>query len=286
MSHRFSGSGIVALAGLLLVATACADGEIATVAPEQATTSPSEMTSPSTTEPATTTTARPTTTTGLTTTTLPPTTTTEAPSALDDLAVFFAAAEELDTEIAAAADVFNAGFDADAATLDVAAVAAITELSAAPISELIPAGMESDLEYAVLTVYTDLESRIAALDGATRNLDLDVDPHVILDLESALNCLSGGGESKARFAGDLAAARALASTSPPLSTVAPDSSQAGILAVRLDAIHLFNYGCDSCGGAEYEEPLPVDWEGRTVGNTVGFEAAFDGTQWQITIFAC
>lgn len=269
---------------LMLVTVACADSSTTTLAPEPVETTPTETTSsfPAVTDAAATTTLAPTT----TTTTLPLTTTTEEPTAAGDLVAFFAAAEELDAEIAATADEFNADFDADAGTLDRAAAEAIAGLSTERIAGLIPAGMDLELETAVLAVYTDLESRIAALDGAARYVDLEVDPHVMLDVEYALQCLGGGGESKARFASDLAAARELAGQSAPSPAVAPDSSEAGILAVRLDAIFLFNYGCDSCGGAVYEEPLPVDWEGRTVGDGVGFEAEFDGTQWQIMINAC
>lgn len=268
---------------LLLLAAACADSSTTTLAPEPAATTSTETTSSAapTTEPAATTSLAP----APTTTTLPPTTTTEAPSAADALVAFFAAAEELDALIAAAAEEFNAGFDADAGTLDPAAVDAIGKLSIGRIGELIPAGMDLDLETAVLVVYTDLESRVAALDGATRTVDPGVDPPVIGDLDYALICLSGGGESKARFADDLAAARQLATQSPPQPAVAPDSLEAGALALRLNAISLFNYGCDNCGGAVLEEAIPVDWEAHTVAGA-GFEAEFDGTEWQIRINAC
>lgn len=273
---------LLALALLPLAATACSDSGTTTLAPEPAATTPTETTSsvaPSTEAP-TTTTLAPTTT---TTTTLPPTTTTEAPTAADDLAPFFAAAEELDAQIAAAADEFNAGFDPDAGTIDPAAVDAIAELSTERIGGLIPAGMDLDLETALLVVYTDLQSRISALQGGAERVY--VSPDGTVDVEDSLFCLGLGSESKARFDGDLVAARTLADRSSPQAAVAPDSLEAGALALRLQVIGLFNYGCDSCGGAVLEEAIPVDWEAQTVAGA-GFEAEFDGTEWQITINAC
>lgn len=33
-------------------------------------------------------------------------------------------------------------------------------------------------------------------------------------------------------------------------------------------------------------PLEVDWAGRMILGTVEFEATFNGTPWEITIYAC
>lgn len=265
----------------LLLASACADSSTTTLAPEPAATTPTETisTAAPTTGPAATTSLAP-----APTTTRPPTTTTLAPTAADGLAEFFAAVEELDAEIAAAADAFNAGFDPDAGTVAPAAAKAIAALSSDPVAELIPAGMNIDLETAVLAVFADLDSRVAALQGAADRVF--VLPDGTVNVEDALFCLGLGSESKERFASDLAASRALADRLPAQPAVALDSPEAGILAVRLSAIVSMNIGCDSCGGVAYEEPIEVDWEGRTVFGSVGFEAEFDGTQWQIIIFAC
>jgi hypothetical protein len=130
----------------------------------------------------------------------------------------------------------------------------------------------------VLAVYTDLDSRIAALQGGARYLGYP-------DLPGALGCFEGGGAAAARFPGDLAAARALAGSEPPPSA-APDSAEAGILAVRLTAVHSMNNGCDSCGGLIYDGPIEVDWAGRTVAGGVEFEAEFTGGAWDILIYAC
>ena len=258
---------------LMLLAAGCGDDDVfgtSTTAPASTTGAASTTTGAETTTTAvgTTTTAAGTT----TTTTAPP-----PPSAADDLEAFFAAAEALDADIKEAAAAFNAGFDADAGTLDPAVEPIVEALEARPLGALIPAGLSLPLETAVLAAFTDLDSRIAALAGGTRYLGYP-------DQAGALDCLEGGGEAAARFPGDLAAARTLATREAPPSA-APDSEAAGILAVRLAAIHSMNWGCDSCGGLVYDGPIEVDWAGRTVAG-VEFEATFSGGRWDIVIYAC
>jgi len=263
---------ILALAILLM--TACGDegDSFGTTQPEATTSTEAATTAAPTT-------SAPTTTEGTTTTTAPPTTTGAAPgpTAADTLAAFFAAAEALDADVQAAADVFNAGFDPDAGTLDPGVAPVVNALDAVPLGLLIPGGLSADLEEAVLAVFTDLDGRISALAGGVRGVDYP-------DLEFVMNCLTGGGPAATRFPGDLARARELAGLEPP-PTAAPDSPEAGILAVRLAAIHSMNWGCDSCGGLEYDAPIQVDWEGRTVAG-VEFEATYEGGAWQILIYAC
>lgn len=231
-----------------------------------------------------TTTAAPTTTTVLTTTTAPtttaaPTTTTTpapGPTAADALAEFFAAAEDLDADIRAAAVLFNAGFDETAGTLDPGVAPVVEALDAVPLGLLIPGGLSLDLETAVLRVFADLDGRISALYGGVHFLEWDPD--------AAVGCLTGAGPAATRFPDDLADARALAELEPP-PTAAPDSPDAGILAVRLSAIHSMNWGCESCGVLNYDAALPVDWAGRTVAG-VEFEATFTAGAWEILIYAC
>ncbi len=279
---------IAALLATLSLMAACGDTATTTSAPAPLTTATTAVTTtagPATTEPApTVTTTAPTTAEPTTTAATPlPTTTLAGPSAADDLAAFFVAAERLDVEISEAATLFNAGFDADAGTLSVAAQNAIAALSTAPSTAVIPAGLDVDLETAVLAVYADLESRIAALDGGGRYLNFP--PGVEPDVEFTMLCLGLGSDSNARFDDDLAAARTLAARSPR-PTVADDSAEAGILAVRIETIRSMNWGCDSCGGVVITDPIPVDWEGQTVVDGVGFDSTFVGDGWDILIYAC
>jgi hypothetical protein len=227
---------------------------------------------------ATTTSQAATTTAPISTTSEPTTTLAPQPTAADSLAAFFAAAEALDASIKEAAAAFNAGFDDAAGTLDPSVEPMVNALDAVPLGDLIPPGLSSELETVVLAVFTDLDSRIAALAGGMRYLGYP-------DLTGALSCLSGGGDSAARFPGDLAAARALAAQQAA-PTASADSEAAGILAVRLTAIHSMNWGCDSCGGLVYDVPIEVDWAGRTVGGGVQFDAEFSGGAWHIVIMAC
>lgn len=230
-----------------------------------ATTTTAGTTSEATTTIATTTTAA--------TTTAP---SVPGPTAADSLAGFFAAAEALDAEIHSTAVAFNAGFDQAAGTLDPAIPPLVNALDAQPLGALIPGGLSEGLETAVLAVFADLDGRIAALAGGARGVEYD--------LEYAIDCLTGGGPPAERFPADLAHARELAVLEAP-PTAAPDSPAAGILAVRLSAIHSMNWGCDSCGVLTYDEPLPVDWDGRTVVG-VEFEATFTAGAWDIIIMAC
>ncbi len=208
-----------------------------------------------------------------------------AGTAADALAPFFAAAERLDREIAAAAAAFNAGYDAGAGTVSTEAQDAIRALDTEAVASAIPPGTSPDLERAVLAVYADLGSRIAALDGAIRSIPNGSTAIPEPERQHALDCLANGGRSKARFAADLASAKALAGREPS-PTAGKDSVAAGVLAVRIDAIRLWNRGCDSCGGATYDETLPVGWEDRTVGGGVTFEAKLRDGAWQVTINAC
>ena len=184
--------------------------------------------------------------------------------------------EDLDRLIADTAAWFNDSFDPDAVTLPADVTAAIEALDAAPLAIEIPPGLSPELETAALAVYADLESRVSALHGAVRFMG---------NLDDVLSCLSNGGMSHDRFNADWVRLLDLADREPA-PTVAPDSPEAGILAVRIRWIRLGNWGCDSCGGATYDEPLAVDWEGRRVVGSSEFEATFDGTRWQVLIYAC
>ncbi len=51
--------------------------------------------------------------------------------------------------------------------------------------------------------------------------------------------------------------------------------------------YIMNNGCDSCGGATYDAPIPVDWDRRTVAeHDVEFTADYGPNGWEIFIAAC
>jgi hypothetical protein len=253
--------------------SAAGSGETVTTADTTTSAAGASSTSASTTAPPPPTTA---TTAGGTTATeeAPP----PPPTALDTLAAFFAAADDLNRQVRDAAAVFNAGFDEGAASIDPGVGPVVDALDTYPLRALVPGGMSSELETAVLAVFADLDSRIAALHGGVFALE------AASDVDWALDCLANGGRSFDRYADDVARARDLAAREPSPNAAA-DSEAAGIVAVRLEAIHSMNWGCESCGGVEYDAPFEVDWPGRTIIG-VEFEATYTASGWEILIYAC
>jgi hypothetical protein len=104
--------------------------------------------------------------------------------------------------------------------------------------------------------------------------------------------LGNGHAAAERFAGDLAAARALADSLPAVTVAASDSRQAAELLLLLQYVQKANWGCDSRGGFVATELPPIDWQTETsgtIGTPVGIE--FTATlgpdrQWQVNILAC
>ena len=109
-------------------------------------------------------------------------------------------------------------------------------------------------------------------------------------------CLGNGGPAAARFGADLAAARALAGETPPVTPPAPDSRQAAELALRVYQIEHRNSGCMECGGYVFTTLSPIVWQpkdepgvGRSDGyiNGIRFRADYHaGEGWSVTIWAC
>jgi hypothetical protein len=282
----------LAAALLALVATACADTESgATVGSPTTSTVASVETSSSTTTTAqgvseTSTTMTPPST---TTSTVATTTTTQPePTAEDSLSDFFDEALILDDEIAAAAQVFNKGFNPDAGTISRQAIDAIGALSAEALFRSIPPGIPREPRAAALAVYADMESRIASLAGATRYIGYNE------GVDAVYQCLRNGRNSKARLAQHLENLRMLAAEYPPIEIKPRDSIEGGVLAVHREVIRLMNWGCDGCGGANYTNPVEVNWKTKIVTDSSGhdpdwelpFTATYDGDRWTIKTPAC
>jgi len=133
----------------------------------------------------------------------------------------------------------------------------------------IPAGLQPDLQRAVLLVHSELVARSAAFNGVRTADTLPLtDPESVL----MLGALRVGSGIAHRYPADLAAARALAQASPPLRTVRADSRQAAELALQIAIINGENNGCSSAGGYLYTAPRPIKWK------TIAFDyGRFDGT---------
>jgi hypothetical protein len=86
-------------------------------------------------------------------------------STSDALAPFFAAADTADAALAAAAAAVNDSYAGDQVTFTQATVDLLNRARPSAVAAAIPAGLDPDTERAVLLVYSDLESRFAALHG-------------------------------------------------------------------------------------------------------------------------
>ncbi|MFC2153128.1 hypothetical protein ACFLQ7_00650 [Actinomycetota bacterium] len=278
------------IALVALVASGCADPDTGAAETSSSpsivvsTQQPSTTTSTDVTETSTTT-SPPTTTTSTVATT---TTTQPEPTAEDSLSDFFNEAQLLDHEIASAAQVFNNGFDPEAGTISPQAVDAIGALSAEELFRSIPPGIPREPRAAALAVYADMASRIASLAGAARYVGYNE------GVDAAYQCLRNGRNSKARLAQHLENLRMRAAEYPPIEIKPRNSIEGGVLAVHREIIRLMNWGCDSCGGANYTNPVEVNWKARIITDSSGldpdwelpFTATYDGDRWIIETPAC
>lgn len=254
---------VLALLVVLMIFSACGDDGTVTTQSDGTTAAPTTQAAatPTTNSPVATT---------ATATSPPVTEAVTAVPAAERLVEFFNMAEELDAQIKQAADLFNDTFDSATSTAGAEAVKVIYALDAAPLAHRVPGGMEQNLEVAVLAVFADLDSRIAALIGG-------------VEYGGDITCLGFGGESARRFPEDLVTAQSLALATPP-PTVALDSPDSGMVAARLAYIQGSNTCCGSCGGYAYEETIEIDWEGRIFGPgwiDAPFVATFDGVSWNV-----
>jgi hypothetical protein len=219
---------------------------------------------------------------------IPTSTTQPEPTAEDSLSRFFDEVQILDEAIASAAQVFNNGFNPEAGTISREAVEAIGGLSGEALFRSIPPGIQRELRTEALVVYADMTSRIASLAGAARSASYND----FVDI--AHECLRHGRNSKARLPQDLERLRMSAATYPPIEIESPESIEAGVLAVHQEVIRLMNWGCDSCGGAIYTNPVDVNWKTRIITDPAGddpdwklpFTATYDGESWIIETPAC
>ncbi len=226
-----------------------------------------------------------------------PATTSPASSAADQLAGFFAAAQLADAQLRHAAALVNEGIGTSSMSFSPAALAAVNALDTAPVARAIPAGLPAELLRRVVLVYSDLESRTASLKGISNTgYTSGRLPISSQDGSYIYRCLGNGAPAAARFGADLAAARALAGATPPVTVAAPDSRAAAELAVQITFINLGNTGCDSCGGGVLTTLGTIIWqrhyelEGRYSDGTINglrFNAGYHaGTGWQVQLWAC
>ncbi|HEX6417760.1 MAG TPA: hypothetical protein VFZ77_04665 [Acidimicrobiales bacterium] len=207
----------------------------------------------------------------------------DEPGATAVLAPFFSAAATMDEQLRAAAAAINGtGPPWDAVSEDVAA--AVRAADRAAVAATIPAGLPDDLLQAVILAYSDLASRRAAMQSFASS------GTPFASTDELLAELGNGHEAAARFDDDLAAARSLAASTPPVQVAPPDSREAAEQLLLVQYVDKANAGCDSRGGAVVTELPPITWEsddGGTIGAPpIAFEAALGPGGYRVEIIAC
>jgi hypothetical protein len=207
------------------------------------------------TQPPTTPTVPSTTAVAPSTTTSGSTVTTATPSAATNLSEFFTDASRLDGQLNALASAINPLVAAGTTHLPVSIDAAKHAADPTVAAAAIPAGLSPDLEHAVLLVYSELVSRWSST--CTSTGDNPSQPFH--------DCFTQGAAAAARFQADLAAAKALAESQPPIVGQAPDSRAAADLALQISHIDLGNEGCGGLGGYLATELPPIVWYAHPLG---------------------
>lgn len=233
------------------------------------------------------------TTTGQATATSTATPTTSRPSAVEGLAAFLSAAASLDEQLHDAAAAINAA-GPPWAGVGPEVVRLVTTADLAPVARAIPPGLPHDLQQSVILVYSDLSSRRHAL-TSFESTPL-APPHD--STEGLLRELGKGHAAAARFDADLAATRALAAQTPPITAVPKDSRLVAEVLLRVQYVDIGNGGCDSRGGLVVTELPEIGW-GAVAWNpdgdgTIGRgDAAIDFTAdlrpdgtWDVQVMAC
>jgi len=223
-------------------------------------------------------------------------------TALDDLTAFLDEARAADARLRAAATLVSATVGDTAVVVDAVTAAAVTAAEPTTVAAAIPSGMQDPLLLPVLTAYSGLVSRWAAMARYATAATIPRDPSVPNDWgEETVACLGNGSAAARGFEADHEAVVAAASLYQPLRPVAPDSLAAAELQERISEIRLRNVGCESCGGYLATALSSIAWDPagdpttRTgtsslpgeEGPGVGFTATYtpdDG--WTIRINAC
>jgi hypothetical protein len=213
------------------------------------------------------------------------------PSAADSLAAFFAAARADDARIQAAARAVNRQIGPSSVYVTRAMIRTAEAARPERTARAIPAGLDADLLLATMIVYSDLATRASALDPALDFIESDeVRPRTDPEVVSYLDGLRRGSLVARTYPADLASARALAATKPPVLPARPDSRAAAELAVRIALVHLGN-GCNGGNPPVRRFLVPIIWMSprTSVEGSVGglrFTAGIDSGGWKVILNAC
>ena len=195
----------------------------------------------------------------------------------------------MDRQLRDTAGLINTGFRTSTMTFTTTMVKAIEAIDPRTLVKTVPAGLPAAFQNQVYLVFSELAARRYAF-----NPILELEPGRPIDRDSqegkrVLEGLSHGVGPAARFPADLAAARSLARSEPPVPVAAPNSRASAEVAVRTTYILSRNGGCGTSGGWVQTTPVPLSWTGQN-GGTIGgipFRADFrPGEGWQVQLRAC
>lgn len=229
---------------------------------------------------------------------------TQAPTAADDLAPFFAEVLATDGRLRAAARAINATVKPGGFTVDTSLANAVLAADPRPAWRQVPPGTSGELLDRVLTVWTGLATRSAAMN---RFADTWTIQGGSAEYDEILGCLKHGSAPAAAFEQTLTDLKAFAATQPrvvastssdPEQARAATTQAAAELAV-LESWVLTGYqGCAGCGGDVITTAPQVQWSGPPTeagGGTgavgpdggVAFTVEYSTTDgWQARINAC
>jgi hypothetical protein len=206
------------------------------------------------------------------------------PTAADSLAEFFAAARADDARIRAAARAVNREIGPTSVHFSRATLDTVEASAPERTARAIPAGMNADLLRTVMIVYADLATRSSALNPEIDFIDTDTTwPRTDRYVVGFLDGLRRGALIARAYPTDLAAARALAATSPPIMPGRPDSRAAAELAIRIAHIKGAN-SCDTGNPPVVRYLLPVVWK-TTVTPRGRHDGSFGGVVFHVTYAA-
>jgi hypothetical protein len=205
--------------------------------------------------------------------------------ALDD---FIAAAGTLDAQLKTAAAAINAiGPPWDEVTAEVAE--AVRTADFAPVAATIPAGLPDDMRLRVMTAYSDLVSRRAAMQTfAVPSADAE---DGVRPSEALVDELANGAPAAARFPADLALVDQGAASTSGFSPAPATSREAAEITLLVRYVDTHNLGCDSRGGYVLTALPPIVWASVSTGTigadpAVSFEARLTGDVWEVMLNAC
>ena len=212
------------------------------------------------------------------------------PSAADSLAGFFAAAAADDARIRATARVVSRGVGPTTVHFSRSDRDAVEAARPERTARAVPAGLDPELQRAVLVVYNDLVTRAATF-VPVWELSYGPVPRTDVRVRRFLDSLRLGSSVARAFPADLAAARALAAARPAVAAVRPDSRAAAEVAVRVELIELANLGCGSSGTPVRQQLAPIRWAtGAATAGSVGgirFTARHAAARgWTVELNAC